>query len=77
VGGTVSQAFQGLYNLERACEIQVAAESGDAPLIPISDSIIEKTKALFEHAGAQSSGPDLLWAALLRRLDRQSPGFRE
>jgi ribulose-5-phosphate 4-epimerase/fuculose-1-phosphate aldolase len=77
VGFTISQAFQGLYNLQRACEIQVAAESGDAPLIHISDKIMEKTMALFAAGtGTQPTG-DLLWEALLRRLDRTQPDFRE
>jgi len=81
VGATVSLAFQALYNLQRACEIQVAAESGDVPLIPISESIIENTMAIFSRLGAgQEAAPpprDLLWEALLRRLDRQQPAYRD
>ncbi len=76
VGATVSQAFQGLYNLQRACEVQVAAESGDAPLIHISEKIMEKTTAMFASAAVAGPGPDLLWDALLRRLDRTQPDFR-
>ena len=77
VGATVSKAFQGLYNLQRACEMQVAAESGDAPLIHISDKIMKKTAAMFASAAAAAPGPDLLWEALLRRLDRTQPDFRD
>ena len=77
VGATVSQTFQGLYNLQRACEMQVAAESGDAPLIHISEKIMEKTAAMFASAVAAAPGPDLLWEALLRRLDRTQPDFRD
>jgi ribulose-5-phosphate 4-epimerase/fuculose-1-phosphate aldolase len=76
VGATVSQAFQGLYNLQRACEVQVAAESGDAPLAHISDKIMEKTTAMFASMAAAGPGRDLLWEALLRRLDRSQPDFR-
>ena len=74
VGATVSQAFSGLYNLQRACEAQVAAEAGEELLIPISDAIMEKTQALF---GASAAMPqtDLLWPALLRRLRRTQPDF--
>jgi ribulose-5-phosphate 4-epimerase/fuculose-1-phosphate aldolase len=76
VGPCVSQTFQALYNLQRACEIQIAAEAGDPPLIPISEKIVEKAVAMF---GSASAGPsaDLLWAALLRRLDRTQPDFRQ
>ncbi|MEM8766354.1 MAG: class II aldolase/adducin family protein [Pseudomonadota bacterium] len=79
VGATVSQAFQALYNLERACEMQLAAEAGNAPLIPISDAIMEKTKAMFAAAAESNTTPDrdLLWEALLRRLDRRQPDFRD
>ena len=81
VGASVSLAFQGLYNLQRSCEIQLAAESSDAPVIHISDQIIEKTMALFAAmgaaVGAQPPPRDLLWEALLRRLDRQEPDFRD
>jgi ribulose-5-phosphate 4-epimerase/fuculose-1-phosphate aldolase len=76
VGATVSQAFQGLYNLQRACEVQVAAEAGDAPLIHISEKIMEQTMALFAAAQGVTPARDLLWEALLRRLDRTQPDFR-
>ncbi len=76
VGASVSQTFQALYNLQRACEVQVAAESGDAPLIHISEKIMEKTTAMFASAAAAGPGADLLWDALLRRLDRTQPDFR-
>lgn len=75
VGATVSLAFQALYNLQRACEIQVAAEAGDAPLIHISEKIMEKTAALFA-SGTVTPVRDLLWEAVLRRLDRTQPDFR-
>lgn len=76
VGPTVCQAFQGLYNLQRACEIQIAAESGDAPLIHISEQIMEKTMAMFASGAVAGPGRDLLWEALLRRLDRTQPDYR-
>ena len=74
VGATVSQAFSGLYNLQRACEAQVAAEAGEELLIPISDEIMEKTRALFTATAAAVQN-DLLWPALLRRLRRTQPDF--
>jgi ribulose-5-phosphate 4-epimerase/fuculose-1-phosphate aldolase len=77
VGATVSLAFQALYNLQRSCEVQIAAESGDAPLIHISDKIMERTMALFTAMGSSPPERDLLWEALLRRLDRREPDFRD
>lgn len=75
VGATVSQAFQALYNLQRACEIQLAAETGGEMLISIKDEIMEKTAALFAAAGAAAPARDLVWEALLRRLRRREPEF--
>ena len=77
VGATVSQTFQALYNLQRACQVQVAAESGDAPLIHISEKIMEKTLALFAAGSGNPPAQDLLWEALLRRLARTQPDYRE
>ena len=89
VGASVSQTFQALYNLQRSCEIQVAAQAGGLGSIEISDAIMEKTMALFTGMGVsgkaaaavpeevQPAPPDLLWEALLRRLDRREPDFRD
>jgi ribulose-5-phosphate 4-epimerase/fuculose-1-phosphate aldolase len=73
VGATVSAAFSALYNLQRSCEAQVAAESGEELLIPISDDIMQRSLQMF----AQAAPPprDLLWEALLRRLRRTQPDF--
>jgi ribulose-5-phosphate 4-epimerase/fuculose-1-phosphate aldolase len=77
VGATVSQAFQALYNLQRSCEIQVAAETGAELLIPIDEDIMDKTRQLM--AAVQNAPPqhDLLWDALLRRLRRLEPDFED
>lgn len=77
VGATVSMTFLALYNLQRSCEMQIAAESGDAPLIPISEKIMEKTRAMFAAGAGAAPVKDLLWEALLRRLDRTQPDFRD
>jgi ribulose-5-phosphate 4-epimerase/fuculose-1-phosphate aldolase len=80
VGATVSQAFLALYNLQRSCEIQVQAQAGGEDLEPLSDAIMEKTRALFAAMSAARSpavdaGPDPLWEALLRRLYKTEPDF--
>ena len=77
VGPTIGSTFYSLYNLQRACEMQVAAESSEEPLIPISDEIMEKTSAMLSAVQAAPPSQDLLWEALLRRLDRQDPSFRD
>ena len=75
VGATVSTAFYALYNLQRACEMQVAAQAGGEELIPISSEIMSKTEKMFAAIGAQPPSRDLLWEALLRKLRLQEPDF--
>jgi len=72
VGATVSQAFQALYNLQRSCEMQVAAQG--RALVPISPDVMAKTARLFATSG-QRPGRDLLWDAVLRKLRREQPDF--
>jgi ribulose-5-phosphate 4-epimerase/fuculose-1-phosphate aldolase len=75
VGATVSTAFHALYNLQRACEMQVAAQAGGEELIPISSEIMSRTERMFAAAVAQPPPRDLLWEALLRKLRLQEPDF--
>ena len=77
VGATASIAFQALYNLQRACEVQLAADASEEPLIHIGEEIMEKTARLFGAASARAPAKDLLWEALLRRLDRREADFRD
>ena len=75
VGTSVAEAFQMIYFLERACAIQVAAMAGGTSVRTPGEEIQKVV------AGQVSSFGDvadrLLWPALLRRLDRQNPGYRE
>lgn len=78
VGQTCAQAFVRMYFLERACTMQVrtralGAADRDYPPPPLS---IEKNAEIV-NAGALAQVADrLVWPALLRKLDRVSPDFR-
>jgi len=74
VGETMAQAFQRAYFLQRACEIQLAAQVQ-------SDELIEQPVSMSELVQQQQSknfaGSSMLnWGALLRRLDRIDPSYR-
>ncbi len=74
LGRTASEAWIGMYYLERACTTQVRALSGGRTGVALasegaSDKVIKQSKA--DQGGAGS----LVWAALLRMLQRESPGF--
>src|ERR1700694_1863583 len=42
VGRTAAEAFLSMFLFERACKIQILAQSGNGALLPIPDSIIER-----------------------------------
>lgn len=75
VGISVSKAFHALYNLQRSCEIQVAAQGQGAELIPVSEEVMEKTRPMIQMLLSTQQSPDLLWEAMLRQLRRTEPDF--
>jgi ribulose-5-phosphate 4-epimerase/fuculose-1-phosphate aldolase len=76
VGPTVAEAFTAMYGLERSCEAQVAAMACNTPLNPLPAAVVEKTMGMYDPAVVRRYGL-LEWPALLRRLDRQDPSFRD
>ena len=76
IGSNAAEAFLSMYNLERACEIQLMAEAGGAELVqipqPILDGITAQAKVVTKGIGA-----DLVWPGLLRKLDKVDPSYRD
>lgn len=80
VGRTPAEAFLRMWNLEKACEIQVAAQAGGAlhtPSQDVCELTARQAAGQFEQDLADPYGADLAWDALLRLLDRVSPGYRD
>jgi hypothetical protein len=75
VTGSIADAFLAMFTLERACEIQVVAQSGGGALIPIPKPILEGARAQSRQV-TRGLGGQLAWPALLRKLDRLDPGYR-
>ena len=74
VGPSVAAAFQGMYTLERACQIQLAAQAGGAELIPVADEVMGGVREATRIVRV-GRGDDLVWDALMRRLHRENPGW--
>src|SRR5262245_50581319 len=72
-GETVAQAFDDLYYLERACMVQVLAESTGKPLKLVPESVAAMTGRQIVSDKVQ---PKLHLEALKRILDREEPGWR-
>jgi ribulose-5-phosphate 4-epimerase/fuculose-1-phosphate aldolase len=76
VGQTAAEAFLSMYILERACRIQILAQSGGVTLPGIAEPILEKV-ASQQGAVTVGQGAQLTWPGLLRKLDRIDPSYRE
>ncbi|MFN5724426.1 MAG: class II aldolase/adducin family protein [Betaproteobacteria bacterium] len=74
-GRSIPEAWLNMYILENACRIQIDAQHG-GELSLISSSILQGTAEVLKHATA-GQGPGIAWPALLRKLDRESPGYRD
>ncbi len=78
VGETVADCFLRLYFLERACDAQVKMLSaGYDRLYNPPQGTPEKVKDQTQPALTAMAARILAWPALLRKLDRIDPGFRD
>ena len=77
VGRTVAEAWMLMYLLDRAAQAQLAAMAatgGRVRVVP--DELAALTQRQWVGDGREIDG-DLEWPALLRGLDRTSPGYRD
>ncbi len=75
VGPTVGDAFMHMYDLQRACEVQLMIQSTGSDAIPVESEIVAgiKKQANVVHSG--STGGQKSWPAMLRKAYRLDPGF--
>ena len=77
VGRTIPSTFNLLYRMERACEVQVMALSCNTKLVRPPQDVLEAT---FDKVKPRVDWPnrngELAWPALLRKLDRVDPSYR-
>ncbi len=80
VGSTAAQAFLRMYYLDKACQIQLSAQSGGTPLTLPEPRVLdhaarqlngEATEGDYQDDGAY----DLAWEALLRLAGRIAPDY--
>lgn len=76
VGRTVGEAFNWMHRLELACRAQLAAMATGAPLRAVSPAVLEETWNNYQPGTRRPYGV-MEWPALLRKLDRIDPGFRD
>lgn len=77
VGRSVAEAFQTMFYIERACEVQVAALSMGRELVMPPPDVCEKTRQQNTQMVIDDGDLQLEWDAHLRMLDALDPSYRE
>lgn len=75
VAPTIPDAFLFMYLFESACAIQVRAQAGGGELVQVDPRIVAGARAQAARV-TRGAGGALAWPALLRRLDRLDPSWR-
>ena len=74
-GATIADAFLSMYVFESACQIQIAAQSGGGELTEVNPQILQGiAHAMKVQTGGL--GGQFAWPALLRKMDRIDPSYR-
>jgi ribulose-5-phosphate 4-epimerase/fuculose-1-phosphate aldolase len=76
VGNTVGEAFNWMHRLELSCRSQLAAMAANSPLRPVSEEVLQETWNNYQPGTRRPYGV-MEWPALLRKLDRTDPSYRD
>jgi ribulose-5-phosphate 4-epimerase/fuculose-1-phosphate aldolase len=76
VGRSAAEAFQAMYILERACKIQILAQSDGRELSRVPKAVCKLVSSQMDTVTV-GKGAQLTWPGLLRKLDRLDPSFRD
>jgi ribulose-5-phosphate 4-epimerase/fuculose-1-phosphate aldolase len=76
VGRTIGEAFNWTHRLELACRSQLAALACNSKLVPVSQAVLDETWSNYQPQTRRPYGV-MEWPALLRKLDRIDPSYRD
>ena len=76
VGPSIPECFNNMYRLERACQLQVTTLSCNTEIQLPPREVIEYTHHQMQPGVRRRTGL-LEWPALLRKLDRVDPSYRD
>jgi ribulose-5-phosphate 4-epimerase/fuculose-1-phosphate aldolase len=74
VGKTIPDAFLSMYTFENTCRIQIDAQAG-GELVHVNPRILQGLAEVMKTVTA-GQGANIAWPALLRKLDRVDPSYR-
>lgn len=75
VGKSIPDAFLNMYTFENTCRIQVDAQAG-GELVHVNPKIMEGMAQVMKTVTA-GQGANIAWPALIRKLDRLDPGYKD
>jgi ribulose-5-phosphate 4-epimerase/fuculose-1-phosphate aldolase len=75
VGETIAQTFVLMYLLETSCAIQIKAMGTGRPIHQPDPKAVAATMAMSGRPGGMAYADSIAWPPLLRRLDRENPGY--
>jgi ribulose-5-phosphate 4-epimerase/fuculose-1-phosphate aldolase len=76
VGPSIPECFNNMFRLERACQLQVMTLSCNAEIQLPPKEVVDYTKHQMNPSTRRRWGM-LEWPALLRKLDRTDPSYRD
>lgn len=76
-GRTIPEAFQAMWGLQRACEVQVATDSTGRDSIPVSAEVLAKTGQLMNLQAMGGPAGGLEFDALTRIIEAIDPSYKE
>jgi len=76
VGPSIPECFNNMYRLERACQLQVMTLSCNTEIRLPPQEVIQATWDNYKSGGRRRWGL-MEWPALLRKLDRVDPSYRD
>jgi len=79
VGTSIAAAFVATYRMERACAMQLAFQQSSTEFHPIRDDVVSAAyDARVRLTGGGRNDPaSFEWPALLRKLDRIDPSYKQ
>jgi ribulose-5-phosphate 4-epimerase/fuculose-1-phosphate aldolase len=75
-GATVQEAWNDLHRLEMSCRTQLAAMATGAKMVNVPADVVEKTYMNYQPQTRRPFGV-MDWPALLRKLDKIDPSYRD
>ena len=76
-GRSIAEAFQGMWAMQRSCEVQVACDSTGKAIIPVGTDVLAMAEQLMTMQSMGQPAGELEFAALTRIIEKIDFSFKE